>query len=373
MAPNSLILWYALVSGMALFDAYSNIGKAQEQRPDFGTITVNPPTVQTLFPSFQNPYFDPLLLSLYLHIYSPMSDMSKSPYGLSVRRNGSCLSTEIDCGQTWKPFHACCPAGTKCPAGQDNVKCCEFDADCSELIDNTHCANSTANVYKANGWFCCADGESAFKQENGYVGCTDDPSTLDSHLSLLKIQYYGNTSTPTPSSTISSTTSSITTTTSTTQSSLSPAEATTSASVPENSSSSSNTGAIAGGVVGGVAGLAILAGLLWFVLRRRNRAKESIERPTDPAPLVSTAPGSSVPGSSVPGSSVPRSSVPESSVFGSSVLGSSVPGSNIVEYYNNGPEGPQELAGREEIKPPQELDGRDANTAHESPWQTTYR
>lgn len=37
-----------------------------------------------------------------------------------------------------------------------------------------------------------------------------------------------------------------------------------------NSSSNTNTGAVAGGVVGGIAGLALLAGLLWFLLRRRK-------------------------------------------------------------------------------------------------------
>ncbi|OQE46275.1 hypothetical protein PENCOP_c001G03312 [Penicillium coprophilum] len=201
---------------------------------------------------------------------------------------------------------------------------------------------TTANVYKANNWFCCAEGTSAFQKKNGYVGCTDNISTLDNSLSLLKIRYHGTTSTPTPSTTIASTTPGITTTTSTTKSSHS---ATNSAS---SSSSSSNTGAIAGGVVGGVAGLVILAGLLWFVLRRRNRVKKSIRTPTDPSPLMSSAPGSSVPGSSVPGS-------------------------NIVEYYNKGPERPQELAGRNENKPPQELGGRDENMVHELPSQTIYR
>ncbi|KAJ6137526.1 hypothetical protein N7471_004012 [Penicillium samsonianum] len=263
-----------------------------------------------------------------------MSDLLSSPYGLSVRRNGSCLVTEVNCGETWAPFHACCPGGTKCPAGQTNVKCCPSDADCSELIDDTHCANSTANVYKANDFFCCAAGEQAFQKKNSFVGCTDDTSTLDSSLSLLKIRYHGSTSTALPSSTISSTTTPTTTATNT-------ADATTPASASDNSSSS-NTGAIAGGVVGGVAGLAILAGLLWFLLRRRNRAKKSMGTPADPSPLMSSAPGSSLPVSSLPGSSVPESSVP-------------------VEYYNNKPQ------------PPQELAGRDENMVHELPSHATHR
>lgn len=264
-----------------------------------------------------------------------MSDMLSSPYGLSVRRNGSCLATETDCGQTWSPFHACCPGGTKCPAGQSNVKCCPSDADCSELLDDKHCANSTANVYKANDYFCCASGTQAFQKKNGFVGCTDDTSTLDSSLTLLKIQYHGTTSTALPSSTISSAISSATTTTTT-------SDATTPTSASDNSSSSSNTGAIAGGVVGGVAGLAILAGLLWFLLRRRNQAKQNIgTTPVDPSPLMSSAPVSSV-------------------------TESSAPGSNIVEYFNKTPESlvPQ---------PPQELAGRDENMVHELPSQPTHR
>lgn len=120
-----------------------------------------------------------------------MSDILHSPYGLSVRRNGSCLSTETDCGSTWSSFHACCPHGTVCLSGQDNVKCCPSDADCSKLIKNTHCANSTANVYKANMYFCCADGSSAFMQKNGYVGCTEDISELDDSSTLLSIRYNG--------------------------------------------------------------------------------------------------------------------------------------------------------------------------------------
>lgn len=51
-----------------------------------------------------------------------------------------------------------------------------------------------------------------------------------------------------------------------------------------------NIGAIAGGVVGGVVGAALLAGLAWFLLRRRKQRKEHRERQPkleiDDAPVV---------------------------------------------------------------------------------------
>jgi surface antigen len=42
--------------------------------------------------------------------------------------------------------------------------------------------------------------------------------------------------------------------------------------VQSSSSSSTNTGAIAGGVVGGVCGVALIAVLVWLLLRYRSRA-----------------------------------------------------------------------------------------------------
>lgn len=241
------------------------------------------------------------------HIICKMSDMLSSPYGLSVRRNGSCLNTETDCGATWSSFHACCPSGTKCPKGQGNVKCCPSDADCTELVDNTQCANSTANVYKAKGYFCCAKEMSAFMQkETTFVGCTDDISDLDDTVSLLAIRYHGmyqieslwnvlvsthmSTASTSTSSTAISTSASISTTSSSQAQTTTPAkntaEPTPSATEPANSSPS-HTGAIAGGVVGGVAGLALLAGLVWFFLRKRSRKNAAISLGTDDSPSPS--------------------------------------------------------------------------------------
>lgn len=43
-------------------------------------------------------------------------------------------------------------------------------------------------------------------------------------------------------------------------------------------SGSSHTGAIAGGVVGGVAGLLLLAGLIWFCVRKRDKKRAMDEK-----------------------------------------------------------------------------------------------
>lgn len=110
-----------------------------------------------------------------------------------MRSNGSCASTQKDCGPTWSPYHACCPLGTKCPGNQDNVICCESDADCSNYFkDSPRCADSTANLYHANGYFCCAAGLAAFELPNGRVGCTDDIGDLGRSTSLLGITSTGS-------------------------------------------------------------------------------------------------------------------------------------------------------------------------------------
>ncbi len=65
---------------------------------------------------------------------------------------------------------------------------------------------------------------------------------------------------------------------STTASPTSPNASSSSSSSPKSSKSSSHAGAIAGGVVGGLAGLAIIAGLVWLLLRRR-KGKSSKQGP----------------------------------------------------------------------------------------------
>ncbi|KAE8420015.1 hypothetical protein BDV36DRAFT_293665 [Aspergillus pseudocaelatus] len=202
-----------------------------------------------------------------------MSNDWGSPYGFSFRRNGSCLTTETDCGQTWQPFHACCPNGTHCPT-QNNVKCCPSDADCSDLFkQQPHCANSTGNLLKANGYFCCPPETVGFsRKENGWVGCAESVEDVGEEYNLLATISTGRISTSTPITSSMVSTSLGTSTLPTTPTSVSLTETSTPTTPPPNpplQSSQLNTGAVAGGVVGGVAGIAIVAFLLWLYIRRR--------------------------------------------------------------------------------------------------------
>lgn len=117
-----------------------------------------------------------------------------SPYGYALRRSDTCLSNEVDCGQTWAPFHACCPHGTICPPQSSSSSiCCPAPADCGALLQgHPHCGNITANLYFADNYFCCADGEWGFELNNGYVGCVSNVSELGSGTKQLAIVSEGS-------------------------------------------------------------------------------------------------------------------------------------------------------------------------------------
>lgn len=112
--------------------------------------------------------------------------------GYASRRNGSCLSTENDCGVTVSPFHACCPGNTFCPAPQYNVMCCPSNASCSDIIGK-NCADEDDILYTSdskditNGGFCCAKGKYAYKTEDDSVGCADALSDLQTGMAQLPV------------------------------------------------------------------------------------------------------------------------------------------------------------------------------------------
>lgn len=123
---------------------------------------------------------------------SPTGPMSSRdgefPYGYALRRSGSCLSNETDCGPTWGGYHACCPYSTVCPSDAATSVCCHYESDCTSLIvGDPHCGDQTANLYWANNYFCCSNGTYAFSRQNGWVGCIDDMSEVGSDMKQLVI------------------------------------------------------------------------------------------------------------------------------------------------------------------------------------------
>lgn len=123
-----------------------------------------------------------------------MSDFDP-PYGYPLRRNGSCLSTEKNCGETWDPWYRCCPSAASC---EDN--CCPEGVDCGQRLgQDPHCANDTATLYRAkgsedsspaSGYFCCVDGTKAFQDDRTWVGCADSWESFnanDSYTAALSI------------------------------------------------------------------------------------------------------------------------------------------------------------------------------------------
>lgn len=123
--------------------------------------------------------------TFFWQIQRKMSDL-EPPYGYALRRNGSCYDTENDCGQTWAPYHACCPKGTVCTHNSSD-NCCRSEADCGNILaEDPHCGNTTGVLYLENNYFCCADGTAAFAWiDKGWVGCADSVSLLGSQYSLL--------------------------------------------------------------------------------------------------------------------------------------------------------------------------------------------
>ncbi|GAQ07955.1 hypothetical protein ALT_5276 [Aspergillus lentulus] len=200
-----------------------------------------------------------------------MSGVLDGPAGFALRKNGTCLDTEVDCGATLHPFRACCPAGSHCPS-QYNVDCCPSAANCTQLLVETpKCANETWDLYNYYGYFCCENGTTAFGTSSNSDGCALPGYKFDSSETLLPVVSKGKASVATSTSSVTSAATSSTSATSPIQTSTQSSEA----------PSKTNTGAIAGGVVGGVAGVALIAFLVWWLLSRRTK-----RQPVVPAPQV---------------------------------------------------------------------------------------
>ncbi|OQD62773.1 hypothetical protein PENPOL_c011G00649 [Penicillium polonicum] len=132
----------------------------------------------------------------------------------------------------------------------------------------SQCSNDTWNLYQANGFFCCETDEIGFTstetKTDGFYGCARDSTFDNTIMRSLSIIKKPTESTSTSASSYSSTTApSVTTTSSTTS---------TSTTTPTSPAKQSTpyAGRIAGGVVRGVGAFALIAGIVWLLIRRRR-------------------------------------------------------------------------------------------------------
>ncbi|KNG88406.1 hypothetical protein ANOM_004316 [Aspergillus nomiae NRRL 13137] len=185
--------------------------------------------------------------------------------GFAVRKNGSCLRTETDCGETVGGFRGCCPGGTFCPIAY-NIDCCPSGENCTEsLVKEPRCANATWDLYDNGGYFCCPHDTIGFALAGQTDGCAGTGYSFGERDTRLEVISSG-TVLPFPSTATTSETSTSTATSATTTSA-----AATQTSSSSSSSSGVDKGAVAGGVIGGVAGVALIAAFVWLFMRRRSR------------------------------------------------------------------------------------------------------
>ncbi|KAL7931742.1 hypothetical protein V8C35DRAFT_309393 [Trichoderma chlorosporum] len=231
-----------------------------------------------------------------------MSSLGKAK-GFALRRNNSCESDQLTCGNTWDNWQACCPGNSYCPskdkAYSTNI-CCPDSSNCTTLIINPPiCADSSWSLYTvdgktdATGSFCCEAGQQGFYVSSlGWVGCEGPGARGNPDYILLAPRTTGTVSTTSGGATTTSGSATTTSGSATTTSGSTSASATapsTSSNAPAISSNKISAGAVAGGVVGGVVVLAIVVAAAFFFLRRRKRQSSSQELNSPYSSHLSTA------------------------------------------------------------------------------------
>ena len=107
--------------------------------------------------------------------------------GFAVRKNGSCLRTESDCGETVGGFRGCCPGGTFCPHAY-NIDCCPAGKNCTEsLVQEPRCANATWDLYDNGGYFCCPHDTIGFALAGQFDGCAGTGYSFGDQDTRLKV------------------------------------------------------------------------------------------------------------------------------------------------------------------------------------------
>ncbi|KAJ5083939.1 hypothetical protein NUU61_008518 [Penicillium alfredii] len=165
--------------------------------------------------------------------------------GWAIRRQQRCLKdTEVG-RHTWGSWYACCPSSIDYSSAADGNTRCDEGNTKGDTVDPPRCANSTGSLWWQNGYFCCENDLLGYYYSDQSTGCGDQQMISDG-------QVNGSTIYPA-------------------QQGHNP---------HKSSNSSTNKGTIAGGVVGGVCGTLIIAGLIWYFLRRR-RSKQSVAEPDE--------------------------------------------------------------------------------------------
>lgn len=216
--------------------------------------------------------------------------------GFALRRSGSCLATEQECGATVQPYHACCPSGSYCPPPQYNVACCPTAANCTQaLLPDPQCANAEWDLFDNGGYFCCLHGLAGYATPGNSDGCAEAGHVFQAGEQLLKTIstgrgdvcfsffcfFFGSVASQELKVQIATVTATSTITSlpqSTTSSPLS--NSITSPSPPPSTPSASprKTGAIVGGSVGAGLTATLLALAAWFfVFRRRKRRTQQAQ------------------------------------------------------------------------------------------------
>lgn len=119
--------------------------------------------------------------------------------GFALRRNGSCLSSETECGPTVEPYYACCSQGSSCVNPYNQV-CCSSGNCTAEIVQEPVCADSSWSLYNNggvdSGYFCCLSTSSGYAVGlGGSNGCGNPGYVLQSGEIALQVLSQSTTAT----------------------------------------------------------------------------------------------------------------------------------------------------------------------------------
>ncbi|KAL4753324.1 hypothetical protein BDW72DRAFT_210484 [Aspergillus terricola var. indicus] len=157
------------------------------------------------------------------------------------------------CGILWDNWYSCCPEGTLC---RDINTCCPSNADCTPVIEqDPHCANNNTAYGRIQGLNYNGTRTEGAGCSNTLPDGDMQTTALPPVARLRAAQSSMSSSMPTPFPT----------------NILADSPSSKPSPLDAESSSSTNSGAIAGGV----SDLALILALVWYPMRRRQKAARS--------------------------------------------------------------------------------------------------